>query len=116
MGSETLDVGDDGYMDGDLKHTPYLGMTGVQLNIWVTVACTTAMTLFDLTAGHSGENFGRKKTFMIGVIVMSIGAILQTCAYSVAQMIMARLVTGLYSYFIKLDQANNNKFKDSEMG
>lgn len=25
---------------------PYFGMTGTQLNIWVTVACTTAMTLF----------------------------------------------------------------------
>jgi hypothetical protein len=25
---------------------PYFGMTGIQLNIWVTVACTTAMTLF----------------------------------------------------------------------
>jgi hypothetical protein len=25
---------------------PYFGMTGTELNIWVTVACTTAMTLF----------------------------------------------------------------------
>ncbi|KXN93173.1 hypothetical protein AN958_00097 [Leucoagaricus sp. SymC.cos] len=25
---------------------PYFGMTGTQLNIWMTVACTTAMTLF----------------------------------------------------------------------
>jgi hypothetical protein len=25
---------------------PYFGMTGTKLNIWVTVACTTAMTLF----------------------------------------------------------------------
>lgn len=24
----------------------YLGLTGTKLNIWVTVACTTAMTLF----------------------------------------------------------------------
>lgn len=37
---------------------------------------------------------GRKKTFMIGVVIMSIGAILQACAYSVPQMIVARLVTG----------------------
>ena len=25
---------------------PYFGMTGTELNIWITVACTTAMTLF----------------------------------------------------------------------
>jgi len=31
-------------MSNDKK--PYLGMTGTMLNVWVTVACTTAMTLF----------------------------------------------------------------------
>ena len=25
---------------------PYFGLTGTELNIWVTVACTTAMALF----------------------------------------------------------------------
>jgi hypothetical protein len=25
---------------------PYFGMTGTQLNVWITVACTTGMTLF----------------------------------------------------------------------
>ncbi|KAJ3510847.1 hypothetical protein NLJ89_g4445 [Agrocybe chaxingu] len=116
---------------------PYFGMTGTQLNIWVTVACTTAMTLFGYdqgvfggiivtpdfleTMGNPGpdlqgtivslydigcffgaistfifgETLGRKKTFMIGVVIMSIGAILQTCAFSVAQMIVARLITGV---------------------
>ena len=43
-----------------------------------------------------GEKLGRKKTFIIGVIIMSIGAILQTCAYSVPQMIVARIITGVY--------------------
>ncbi|KAF9005150.1 general substrate transporter [Cyathus striatus] len=116
---------------------PYFGMTGTQLNIWVTVACTTAMTLFGYDQGVFGgiivtqnfletmgspdpnlqgtivslydigcffgaistfvfgEQLGRKKTFLIGVTIMSIGAILQTCAFSVAQMIVARLITGL---------------------
>lgn len=32
--------------NGSNRKQPYLGMTGTQLNIWVTVACTTAMTLF----------------------------------------------------------------------
>jgi hypothetical protein len=33
------------------QKAPYLGMTGTQLNIWVTVACTTAMTLFGVYVG-----------------------------------------------------------------
>jgi hypothetical protein len=41
-----------------------------------------------------GERFGRKKALIIGVIIMSIGAVLQTSAFSVAQMIVARLITG----------------------
>lgn len=32
--------------DVSKRKAPYFGMTGTQLNIWVTVACTTAMTLF----------------------------------------------------------------------
>lgn len=47
----------------------------------------------------SGEKLGRKKTFITGVIIMSIGAILQTCAFSVQQMIVARLITGVYIRF-----------------
>jgi len=43
-----------------------------------------------------GENLGRKKTFMIGVVIMSIGAVLQACAFSVPQMIVARLITGVF--------------------
>lgn len=41
-----------------------------------------------------GERFGRKKTLMIGVTIMSIGAILQASSFSVAQLIVSRLVTG----------------------
>ncbi|KAF9027936.1 general substrate transporter [Hymenopellis radicata] len=42
-----------------------------------------------------GEYFGRKKSLIIGVIIMSIGAILQAAAANVPMMIVARLVTGV---------------------
>ncbi|KAH9475261.1 MFS-type transporter oryC [Psilocybe cubensis] len=122
-------------MSGD--RPPYFGLTGATLNVWVTVACTTAMTLFGYDQGvfggiivtddflktmgnpsptlqgtivslydigcffgavstfGFGERLGRKKTFLIGVTIMSIGAILQTCSFTVTQMIVARLVTGV---------------------
>ncbi|ESK83955.1 hexose carrier protein [Moniliophthora roreri MCA 2997] len=123
--------------NGTSAKKPYFGMTGVMLNAWVSVACTTAMTLFGYDQGvfggiiitesfletmgnpdanlqgtivslydigcfvgamatiAFGERYGRKKTFLIGVIVMSIGAILQASAFTVAHMIVARLITGL---------------------
>lgn len=50
-----------------------------------------------------GENLGRKKTFIIGVVIMSIGAIIQTCAFSVPQMIVARLITGVFIDHFSID-------------
>ncbi|KAJ7773662.1 general substrate transporter [Mycena maculata] len=48
-----------------------------------------------LAAMVFGEHLGRKKTFLIGVVVMSIGALMQACSYTVSQMIFARIITGL---------------------
>ncbi|KIK64113.1 hypothetical protein GYMLUDRAFT_195951 [Collybiopsis luxurians FD-317 M1] len=61
----------------------------------------TIVSLYDI--GHFvgsmativfGERLGRKNSLIIGVIIMSIGAVLQTTAFSVAHMIVARLITG----------------------
>ncbi|KAK0471071.1 major facilitator superfamily domain-containing protein [Armillaria novae-zelandiae] len=41
-----------------------------------------------------GERFGRKKMLMFGVIVMSVGAIIQTASYNVPTIIVSRLITG----------------------
>lgn len=50
--------------------------------IWARLTCSV------------GERYGRKKTFLVGVVVMSIGAVLQACAFSVPHMVVARLITG----------------------
>ncbi|KAJ7083996.1 general substrate transporter [Mycena belliarum] len=50
-----------------------------------------------LAAMVFGERLGRKKTFLVGVVVMSVGAVMQASAYSVSQMIVARVITGLNS-------------------
>lgn len=42
-----------------------------------------------------GDKLGRKRTIILGGIIMTIGAILQTTSYGYAQMIVARVVTGL---------------------
>lgn len=40
-----------------------------------------------------GDRLGRKKSVLVGTTIMSIGAILQISAYSVAQMIVGRSVS-----------------------
>lgn len=41
-----------------------------------------------------GERYGRKKTIVIGTIIMTLGAILQTTSFSVPHMIVGRIITG----------------------
>ncbi|GAA6026522.1 hypothetical protein JCM10207_004277, partial [Rhodosporidiobolus poonsookiae] len=42
-----------------------------------------------------GDKLGRRRSIMLGMVVLSIGAILQFLSYSLAQMIVGRIVTGL---------------------
>lgn len=42
-----------------------------------------------------GDKLGRRNSIMLGMLVLSIGAILQFMSYGLAQMIVGRVVTGL---------------------
>ncbi|KAH8677842.1 putative MFS sugar transporter [Xylariales sp. PMI_506] len=42
-----------------------------------------------------GERFGRRKTIILGSIIMSIGAALQASAFSVGQMMAGRVISGI---------------------
>ncbi|KAI0092609.1 general substrate transporter [Irpex rosettiformis] len=42
-----------------------------------------------------GDRIGRRKTIVLGGIIMIIGAILQTTSFSYAQLVVARIITGL---------------------
>lgn len=42
-----------------------------------------------------GDKLGRKRTIVLGGVLMIFGAILQTASYGYAQMVIARIVTGL---------------------
>lgn len=42
-----------------------------------------------------GDRLGRRKTIVIGGIIMIIGAILQATSFSYAQLVVARIITGL---------------------
>ena len=42
-----------------------------------------------------GDKLGRRRTIVSGGVVMMVGAILQATSYSYAQILVARVVTGL---------------------
>ncbi|TCD66942.1 hypothetical protein EIP91_000720 [Steccherinum ochraceum] len=42
-----------------------------------------------------GDRLGRRKTIVLGGVIMIIGAILQATSFSYAQMVVARIITGL---------------------
>ena len=50
---------------------------GALLNLWI------------------GDRLGRRKTIVLGGIIMIVGAILQTTSFSYAQLVVARIITGL---------------------
>lgn len=41
-----------------------------------------------------GDMLGRRKTIFVGSSIMVVGAIIQTASYSLAQLIVGRIVTG----------------------
>ncbi|KAI0145124.1 hexose carrier protein [Xylariaceae sp. FL1272] len=103
---------------------PYFGLRGKWLTFWIT-ECGVVITqdyldvhnlngdgktsllsiitsiytigcfLGALAAFGIGEKLGRKKTILMGTVVMTIGAILQTTSFSVPHMMVARIVTGI---------------------
>src|SRR5438477_248644 len=48
-----------------------------------------------LSTIYSGDILGRPKTILLGSSVIALGAIIQTASYSVAQMMVGRIVAGL---------------------
>ncbi|CAJ2513262.1 Uu.00g013810.m01.CDS01 [Anthostomella pinea] len=61
----------------------------------VTSIYTVGCFLGAVIAFGIGEKYGRKKTIIVGTVIMTIGAILQTSSFSVPHMIVARIVTGI---------------------
>ncbi|KAK5119251.1 hypothetical protein LTR85_007865 [Meristemomyces frigidus] len=53
-----------------------------------------------ITTSFIGEWLGRRRSIFIGVVIMIIGALLQTTAYTSAHMIVARIVSGYGMGFI----------------
>jgi EmrB/QacA subfamily drug resistance transporter len=62
---------------------------------WVSNAYLLTFAVFLITFGRLGDEFGRKKMFMIGLALFTLGSVLCGFAGSVEQLIAFRVIQGL---------------------
>ncbi len=62
----------------------------------------TVVAIYDIgcffgavSAAWLGEVLGRRKSVLLGTTIMTVGAVLQIASYSVAQMIVGRIIAGI---------------------
>ena len=48
-----------------------------------------------LAVGRIGDIIGRRKTILYGALIFVVGGVLQTCAWSMAIMILGRIISGV---------------------
>ena len=53
-----------------------------------------------LSTIYLGDKLGRLKTIFLGAVIMMVGGALQACSYTLAHLIVARIVTGVGNGFI----------------
>ncbi|TKA26011.1 hypothetical protein B0A50_05523 [Salinomyces thailandicus] len=60
----------------------------------ITSLCSAGAFIGAIIAGLTADKYGRKIAIYVGCVLFVIGAILQACAYSIAQMCVGRLIVG----------------------
>lgn len=86
--------------------------------VWATLASSLMITGFTLTAGRTGDLYGRKRIYLAGWMVFTVGMALAGLAQGIGQLVALRL---LQSVGVALAIANGNAivtsaFSDSERG
>lgn len=90
---------DQGVFGGVIVTDDFLNTLGLQ---GATSTIGTVTAIYDvgcflgaIFATWLGEKLGRRKTVLVGTTIMTIGAILQISAFSVAQMFVGRVIAGI---------------------
>lgn len=89
---------DQGVFGGLLDNEPFLRTFGFpdatiqgQIVASYDIGCIIG-TLFSMFAG---DRLGRRRSILVGCCILLVGAVLQTASYSLAQMIVGRVVAGI---------------------
>ncbi|KIK65238.1 hypothetical protein GYMLUDRAFT_71082 [Collybiopsis luxurians FD-317 M1] len=75
---------------GDPSHPNYATLQSLLVAIYEAGCLLGAISCLWI-----GDRLGRKRTMILGAIIMAIGAVLQTTSYGYAQMLVARVITGV---------------------
>lgn len=67
-------------------------LTGIQ---WVMNAYTLALAVLLLTSGSLGDRYGRKRIFMIGILVCSLASLFSGFSQNITQLIAFQVVLGI---------------------
>lgn len=76
-----------------------VGPTKTKTLSTVTAIYDVGCFLGAILAFTVGERLGRRKALLVGSTIMAVGAILQTTSFSLAQMFVGRIVSGLVLSF-----------------
>lgn len=71
-----------------------LGASGAGL-LWVINAYTLPLAALMLVGGAMGDRFGRKRVFMIGIVVFAAASLICGLAPNIATLVSARIVQGM---------------------
>ncbi|KAG9514771.1 general substrate transporter [Aureobasidium sp. EXF-12298] len=99
---------DNGLMGGFINGAAFTETFGIDLKTnYGTNIIALIVSIYEIgcfigavTTSFIGEKLGRRRSVLIGVIIMIVGALLQSTAYHVAHMIVARIVSGIGMGFI----------------
>lgn len=75
-----------------VQHALHASVSGLQ---WVVDAYTLALGSLLMLSGSTGDRIGRRKTFMIGLVLFSLGSLLCSLAPSLAMLVVFRMVQAI---------------------
>jgi MFS family permease len=89
---------DQGVFGGLLDNEPFLrtfGFPGATIQGQIVATYDIGCIIGTLVSMYAGDKLGRRRCILIGCVILIIGAIIQTASYSLAQMIVGRVVAGI---------------------
>lgn len=89
---------DQGVFGGLLNNEPFLrtfGYPGATIQGQIVATYDIGCIIGTLVSMFAGDKLGRRRSILIGCCILLVGAVLQTASYSLAQMIVGRVVAGV---------------------
>ncbi|HZO07103.1 MAG TPA: MFS transporter, partial [Solirubrobacterales bacterium] len=71
-----------------------VGASAEQLQ-WVMNVYLLAIAVLVVTAGRLGDMFGRKRAFLVGMVIFALGSVVSATAASAEMLIAGRVIQGI---------------------